>query len=235
MRYSYSGGSSLYRQSVLGVCLLVALTTASAQSHHSETPSVGPKEALDRLAQGNAHFVAGKATHPRQDAATRKDLTAGQQPFAVVLSCSDSRVPPELLFDQGIGDLFVVRVAGNIGGEDDLGSVEYAVEHLHTSLIIVLGHEKCGAVTAALSPDSVQKHEAIAIQQLLAHVAPSLKNIDRSLPASEQVRQGVEANVRASVVHLQTTPEVREKIAGGKLDIIGAVYELETGKVRFLQ
>jgi len=158
-RTYYEGACKVTRQAIVGLCLLISIfVTASSQSHHDETTGVSPKEAHDRLAQGNARYVAGKAKHPRQDAATRKHLTSGQQPFATVLSCSDSRVPPELVFDQGIGDLFVVRVAGNIGGEDDLGSIEYAVEHLHTSLIVVMGHEKCGAVTAALAPDSVRSH-----------------------------------------------------------------------------
>lgn len=228
--------SRVTRQAFVGLCLYFVMSAAAvSQSHHSETPAVSPKEAHDRLTQGNARFVDGKPKHPRQDAATRKHLTGGQQPFATVLSCSDSRVPPELVFDQGVGDIFVVRVAGNIGGDDDLGSIEYAVEHLNTSLVVVMGHEKCGAVTAALAPDSVQKLEANAIQKMLAHVVPSLAQIDRSLPQADQVHLGVEANVRASVQHLQNTPEFKEKIASGKLGVVGAVYDLETGKVRFLE
>jgi carbonic anhydrase len=235
-RFLLTGSCSLTRQAAVAVLLLIsAFASALPQSHHDETPAVAPKEALNRLVEGNTRFVSGKAKHPRQDAATRKHLTSGQQPFATVLSCSDSRVPPELVFDQGIGDLFVVRVAGNIGGEDDLGSVEYAVEHLNTSLVVVMGHEMCGAVTAALAPDSVRKREADGIQQMLAHVLPSLVGIDRSLPPAEQVHRGVEANVRASVEHLRNTQELREKIASGKLNVVGAVYELETGKVRVLQ
>jgi len=235
IRYSLAGCRGGTQRGLMALSMFVALNAASAQSHRSETPALGPKEALDRLVHGNALFVSGKTKHPRQDASTRKKLTGGQQPFAAILSCSDSRVPPELVFDQGIGDLFVVRVAGNIGGEDDLGSIEYSVEHLHTSLVVVMGHEKCGAVTAALAPDSVRQHEAFGIQQMLAHVFPSLVQIDRSLPPAEQVHQGVEANVRASVDHLRNTPELKEKIANGTLSVVGAVYELETGKVRLLQ
>src|SRR5207237_5372942 len=130
-------------------CLFVALAMTVAPAVGKETGApLTPDQALSRLVAGNQRFVAHKPTHPHEDLARRHDLAGSQHPFAVVLSCSDSRLPPELVFDQGLGDLFVIRVAGNITDAAVIGSIEYAVEHLHAPLIVVLGHEKCGAVTA---------------------------------------------------------------------------------------
>jgi len=218
----------------LGV-LLAWGAPASGQTHAAPAHSVTHAEALKRLQEGNARFAAGRTNHPHENPEWRKQLTAGQHPFATVLACSDSRVPTELVFDQGFGDLFVVRVAGNVGGADDLGSIEYAVNHLNTRLVLVMGHEGCGAVTAALGLDSSRAHEASGIQAMLAHVVPSLKDVDRSLPQAERVHRGVEANVRRSVELLRNTPELKAKIASGALDIVGSVYELDTGRVRILR
>src|SRR3954451_10886779 len=115
-------------------------------------------QALSRLLAGNERFVAHKERHPDESAGRRRELVSGQHPFAVILGCSDSRVAPELLFDEGLGDLFVIRVAGNIVDDDILASIEYAVEHLGTKLVVVLGHEKCGAVSAAVSGESTVGH-----------------------------------------------------------------------------
>jgi len=191
-------------------------------------------DALSLLQQGNERFVQGHLRHGHESADRRQKLVDEQHPFATVLSCSDSRVPTELLFDQGIGDLFVVRVAGNVTAPDDLGSIEYAVHHLHTRLVVVLGHENCGAVTAALGSADERSKEPKEIQGLLAFIVPSLKNIDPKLPVAERVSQGVEANVRASVQNLQDSPDLKKIIAEGQLKIVGGVYDLETGKVRML-
>ena len=126
-----------------------AATHASAAAHTAEVAKVSPTEANQRLSEGNARFVAGHSQHPRQDPERRTELASTQHPFAVVLGCADSRTGPETLFDQGLGDLFVVREAGNVVDDHTLGSIEYAVEHLHSPLIVVLGHERCGAVAAA--------------------------------------------------------------------------------------
>jgi len=214
---------------------LVVCPIAIAQPHHEQAPSLSPGAALQRLVEGNSRFAAGTPSRPHQSADYRKELVPGQHPIATILGCSDSRVPSELVFDQGFGDLFVVRVAGNIGGADDLGSVEYAVIHLSTPLVVVLGHESCGAVTAALGSSEARGHEAAGIQDMLAHVVPSLAGVNRTLPLPEQVHQGVEANVRRSVEHLRATPDLKSKLAGGTLDIVGAVYDLDTGKVRLLK
>jgi carbonic anhydrase len=184
--------------------------------------------------KGNERFVAGTPLHIHQSVARRKELLAEQHPFATVLGCSDSRVPAELLFDQGLGDLFVVRVAGNVVAPDDLGSIEYAVNHLHTPLVLVLGHEGCGAVTAALETEAARIKEAKEIQGLLALILPALKGIDPKLSLAERIHRGVESNVRWSMQQLQNAPALKEKISGGQLKIVGGVYELETGKVRLL-
>jgi len=144
-------------------------------------------------------------------------------------------VAVELLFDQGFGDLFVIRVAGNVVGVDDLGSIEYAVHHLHTPLILVLGHEGCGAVTAALEPEAARRQEAKGIQELLSQILPALKEIDPALSQSERVHRGVELNVRWSMRQLQETPELKDPHDSAPPRIIGAVYDLEAGKVRILQ
>ena len=230
-------GGGLSRAAILsGIFLGLALCrTAEAQTHHEQAPSLSPGVALQRLIEGNHRFAAGTPSRPHQSADHRKQLVPGQHPIATIFGCSDSRVPSELVFDQGFGDLFVVRVAGNVGGADDLGSIEYAVIHLNTPLVLVLGHESCGAVTAALEADTTRAHEAGGIRDMLAHVVPSLAGVNRTLPLPEQVHQGVEANVRRSVALLRETPELQSRLAGGSLDIVGAVYELDTGKVRLLK
>ena len=204
---------------------------AWASDHHAPAPAITPEQALDRLRQGNERFVAGAQRHPHQDASWRSGLTAGQQPFAAVLGCSDSRVAVEELFDQGFGDLFVIRVAGNVAGDDERGSIEYAVAHLGVPLVLVLGHEQCGAVTAALSPEAEQKKEAPEVQRLLAQIAPAMKDV----PAGEtRVLRGVEANARLSMHQLLDTPLIKDKVARHELLVKAAVYELATGKVRIL-
>ncbi len=206
----------------------------NAQTQAEEPAPTNASEALALLLKGNERFVAGNPRHGHESVARRKELIAEQHPFATVLGCSDSRVSTELLLDQGLGDLFVVRVAGNVVATDDLGSIEYAVDHLHTPLVLVLGHEGCGAVTAALEPEAARNKEAKEIQELLALILPALKGIDSKLSLTERVSRGVESNVRWSIQQLQNAPDLKEKIAGGHLRIVGGVYELETGRVRLL-
>jgi carbonic anhydrase len=209
--------------------------TTAAPTRTEEPAPENADEALARLLQGNERFVAGSLRATHQSADWRRGLVAAQHPFATILSCSDSRVPPELLFDAGFGDLFVNRVAGNVVDTDNLGSIEYAVDHLHTPLVLVMGHEGCGAVTAALGSASEQTKEAKEIQELVSHILPALKGIDPKLSMKERIALGVEANVRLSVQMLQNNSDLKGKIDGGHLRIVGAVYELETGKVRWLK
>lgn len=188
--------------------------------------------ALERLMAGNARYVAGTPAHPNEGFLRRSRLVEGQKPFAVVLGCADSRVPPELIFDHGLGDLFVVRVAGNIVNADEAGSIEYAVGHLDTRLIVVLGHEGCGAVTAALEDP---KGEVDELAQLMREIQPGLENVDRTKPRAEQIHAGVEANVLRAMGEIEKIA-IREVDPGSgeKALVVGAVYELDSGRVRIV-
>ena len=188
-------------------------------------------EALARMLEGNQRFVAGRLRHDHESEARRAHLTTGQHPFAIVLGCADSRVPPEMVFDAGLGDLFVIRVAGNVVGQDEAGSIEYSIDHLGTPLVMVLGHEGCGAVTAALAKDHGDEVEEL--QHLLSVIAPALSGIDPELPHGERVQLGVEANVRQSLERIHAIQR-RVGLPEPRARIIGAVYELETGRVRIL-
>ena len=189
------------------------------------------EEALALLVEGNKRFVAGRPRHSHESMARRAKLSGGQDPYAIVLGCADSRVPPELLFDAGLGDLFVIRVAGNVVGEDEAGSIEYSIEHLGTLLVVVLGHESCGAVTAALSAG--HEKEIAELAHLLSVIAPALRDIDPKLPHKEKVMLGVEANVRQSMKRL-TSIQDRINTPEARAIVVGAVYDLDTGRVRIL-
>jgi carbonic anhydrase len=191
-------------------------------------------EARQRLIDGNKRFAAGESIHDHASKEWRKRLTAGQKPFAAILACSDSRVPTELVFDQGFGDLFVIRVAGNVISTDVVGSLKYAGHHLHVPLLVVLGHEGCGAVTAALDAKSKRAHEPGRIEALVRMIEPSLKDIDPKLPQDKQLSAAVEANVRWSMKQLAQLPEAKKALEEKVFEMAGAVYDLETGKVRLL-
>ena len=202
---------------------------------------ISAREALERLQEGNRRFVAGIPSRGTLTSpARRNELTTGQEPFAIVLGCSDSRVPAEIVFDQGLGDLFVVRVAGNIVAASQIGSVEFAAARFGTPLVVVLGHSQCGAVTATLEE----------LQQPAGRQSPNLRSIvDRVRPSVEAllstelrrdpdalVRHAVRANIRVSVSHLRHGSEIIERLtqAGGLL-VVGAEYSLETGAVDFFE
>jgi carbonic anhydrase len=205
------------------------------QAHHApDKKGITPDQALQRLIDGNARFTAGKVGHPNQDAARRTALTKGQSPFAVIVGCSDSRVSPEVVFDQGLGDLFVIRVAGNVVDADVAGSVEYAVEHLHSPLLLVLGHQKCGAVVAALLPQSERDKETKDIQAILNQIQPALKGIDPHLSEEQRLPASVEANARQSMRILAAKPRLSSGVGDKSLKIVCAVYDLGTGKVNLL-
>jgi carbonic anhydrase len=165
----------------------------------------------------------------------RKQLAGGQKPFAAVLGCSDSRVPPELVFDQGFGALFVIRVAGNVIGTDVLGSLQYAYHHLHVPLVAVLGHEGCGAVSAALELKFKRAKEPEHIDALVQLIEPGLKDIDPMLAPDKQLSAAVEANVRWSMKQLAELPDAKKALEDKRFEMVGAVYELATGNVRMLR
>ncbi len=190
--------------------------------------------ALRRLVTGNGRFVDSERLRDDPGRASLAQLAKGQRPFATILGCSDSRVPPELLFDQGFGDLFIVRVAGNIVSAEVLGSLQYAGAHLETPLFVVLGHEGCGAVQVALALKFRGAKARSRIAVLLRSILPGLRAVDPALPPDAQLRAAVEANVRWSVHQLAETPEGRRALAERRGMLVGAVYELSTGHVRFL-
>lgn len=192
-------------------------------------------EGLRRLVAGNRRFVARERLRAGTGRSTLTQMAEGQQPFATILGCSDSRVPPELLFDQGFGDLFIIRVAGNVVSAEVLGSIQYAGAHLRTPLFIVLGHEGCGAVGAALAAKFYGASTTRrGIRALLRSILPGLDGIDPALPSHEQLRVAVEANVRWSMHQLRETPEARRALAERRASLVGAIYELRTGRVRLL-
>jgi carbonic anhydrase len=222
-----------------------------------DRPIVPPAEAISRLKEGNSRFTAGNRQHPRESAEEREhiakhsyenpgvislgmtieqaakrraELTNHQHPFAIVLSCSDSRVPPEIVFDEGLGDLFVVRVAGNVLNDEGLGSIEYAVDVLGVHLILVLGHQSCGAVDAAIKTVAAKGKAPGHIQSLVAAIKPVVE----SKPKAD-----LDAVINANVQHVvdalrSSTPILKGKVDSGDIQVIGAYYTLDTGAVTFL-
>ncbi len=197
--------------------------------------------ALTRLKEGNARFVAGVRSIDKLLTLTnRMDYLSGQEPFAIILGCSDSRVPAEIVFDQGLGDLFVIRVAGNIVAPSQIGSVEFAAEQFKTRLVVVMGHTHCGAVRATLEemhrPKGVPSKN---IQSIVDRIRPSLEPFVHTELWSRQeelFKQATRANVRASVNQLRHSSQVLEHlIVQEGLMIIGAEYDLQTGKVEFFE
>jgi carbonic anhydrase len=203
-------------------------------SQHPAPPTITADQALARLRAGNERFVRGEARFPTIQKEVLANLARRQQPYATILGCSDSRVPPELLFDAGFGELFIIRVAGNVISNEVMGTLQYAAVHLRTPLFVVLGHEGCGAVAATLAMKSGAPSERSRIALLLENIAPGLDDIDQGLPAEAQLQAAVEANVRWSMRQLLETPEAQARREEGDMKLVGAVYELTTGHVRFL-
>jgi carbonic anhydrase len=191
-------------------------------------------EALARLIEGNERFVRGNARFPRVKKKVLAELEKVQHPYATILGCSDSRVPPELVFDAGLGELFIVRVAGNVISPEVMGSFQYAGVPLRTPLFVVLGHEDCGAVQAALAAKFRGAHEPSRIRLLLDDILPGLRDISAKLAPQEQLAAAVEANVRWSMRQLLETPEAKVRMEEGVMKCVGAIYELKTERVRFL-
>jgi len=189
---------------------------------------------LKQILAGNRRFVSGKLQHPHESRHWRKQLEAGQHPVAVVVGCSDSRVTPELIFDQGLGDLFVVRVAGNIVDTDVVASVEYAVDHLDTHLIIVLGHSGCGAVTAALEHAAESTSEPDEVVSLLYRIEPALREIPASLSQDERLQQAIANNVERSAERLSHVPDLMKSLKKGRAVIVGAIYDMHSGNVEVI-
>lgn len=205
---------------------------APAASSHEPTPTMLPDEALLMLTDGNGRFVMNSLTRPHQTPERRAETAKdGQNPFASILSCSDSRVPLEHLFDAGIGDLFVVRIAGNIADAAEIGTLEYGVGHLGTSLIVVLGHTKCGAVTAAVNNSHVEG----SVPAVIDHIVPAVEHArveHPELQGDELINNAITANVWQTIADiLNKSEEIRTLVLAGKLKVVGAIYDIESGVV----
>jgi carbonic anhydrase len=211
--------------------LWVALAlSGGAVSAQAPGAGVSADDALSRLMAGNERYVRFKQQHPDESSGRRKELETGQHPFAVVLGCADSRVSPELLFDQGLGDLFVIRVAGNIVDDAVLGSIEYAVEHLGTKLIVVLGHEKCGAVSAAVEGGEALGH----LKALVAAIKPSVEATAGA--PGDKIHNCVIANARRVAQQIrESQPMLKEYVERKSLKVVAADYALDSGKVTWLE
>ncbi len=217
---------------VATLLLLPTACTTTPQSEHPQSDaSIPPIEVLARLKSGNERFVANKLQHPHQTAGRRSELATGQHPFAVVLGCADSRTPPEVLFDQGLGDLFVVRVAGNVLNDENLGSIEYGVKHLGAHLIVVLGHEHCGAIKAARDTIAAKATAPGHIQSLVEAIRPAVEaTIGEDLVATTK------ANVLNMVRSLRhSAPILQGMVTDGSVAVVGAYYNMDTGAVEFLE
>jgi len=216
------------RSTLIRTVIAAGLCGAVGAAAQETMPSA--EAVLRELKAGNDHHVAKRYQHPHQNAARQRELASGQHPHAVILSCADSRVAPEIILDQGLGDLFDVRVAGNIAGDAELASIEYAAEHLHTPLLVVMGHQKCGAVTAAADAGEASGH----LPSLLAMIRPAVEKARGR--SGDLVENAVRINVENVVQQVRASrPVLQGMIDHGELTVIGAVYSLDTGKVAWLQ
>ena len=197
--------------------------------------ATSPEEAIRALKTGNARFFGGRAQRPETSAAERRSQILGQTPFGVILSCADSRVPTEIVFDQGLGDLFITRVAGNVIDRTTLGSIEYAIGHLKTHVVVVMGHEGCGAVKAALLPPEARARETENIQFLLDQIVPAVEKLPAIRDEKAKMREAVISNVRLQVQNLKRVKFIQDAIRSKKIAVLGAFYEITSGAVDFLE
>ena len=212
---------------LLLACCALALASSGG-------PGLTADEALAKLKEGNMRYVAQASVAPHQDAARRHETaTGGQHPFATILSCADSRVPLEIVFDQGVGDIFAVRVAGNVAAVDEIGTMEYGAEHLGVPLIVVLGHTKCGAVTAVVKNEPVTEN----IGKLVAPIVPAVKSVKShfaSASLDDIISKSIEANVWQAVSDIYAkSPLLKKMAAAGKVKVVGALYDIDSGKVQW--
>lgn len=210
---------------MLAIASPAALLWHSLPAHAANPPAIAPDDALNQLLAGNRRFVQHQPTYPHQSQQRLQDVAQAQHPFAVILSCADSRVPAEIIFDQGIGDLFDIRIAGNIVTPEALGSIEYAVALLNTPLLMVLGHERCGAVTAAVSNKPLPGE----ISSFVNAILPAVERVKGQ--AGDMVNNAVDANVRYQIERLQQSSLLTERMQAGALKVVGGRYDLDSGAV----
>ncbi len=191
-----------------------------------EHKGINSEEALKKLMDGNSRYVLANYTHPNHSSARRNEVAKGQKPFAIIVTCSDSRVPPEILFDQGLGDLFVIRVAGNIVDDHALGSIEYAAEHLGVELVVVLGHERCGAVEATVKGGEAPGH----IASLVKVIKPAVDKAKKE--KGDLLENSIKNNVLAVTQKIKNSkPILEEMVKKGHIKVVPARYDLDDGKI----
>ncbi len=209
--------------------LVAVISLISCAVANSQT--ISPDESIRQLKLGNLRFVEGKSIKPRQNFERIKEVSTGQKPFATIVGCSDSRVPNEIIFDQGLGDLFIVRTAGQVSSYASWGSIEFAEEVLGTKLIVVLGHTACGAVNAAVNLPEVPGH----IVTLINAIKPAVEKAKSTQP-QDLIDASVRENIKMQVNQLkELEPVLAKRVREGSIKIVGALYHLETGKVEFLE
>jgi carbonic anhydrase len=216
---------------LLLVIAALSVMTARAVTAAGNEPTMPPAESLKLLLDGNQRFVAGKLEHPNQTPERRTAVAKGQHPFAAVLACSDSRTPPEIIFDRGLGDIFTVRVAGNVADKVVIESLDYSVKHLGVRVVMVLGHRRCGAVIAA-----VEGHEGTADQDvgpMLTELRPAVAE-SKNMPG-DPVENAVRENVLLVMKNLESSAELSAMVKSGALKIVGGIYDLDTGKIEMLK
>ena len=213
------------------IALIASLAIIMASASEEEG-SITPELALQKLIDGNLRYASGNASHPNQSLERRAELVSGQHPFAVILGCSDSRIPPELIFDQGLGDVFVIRTAGEVVDNASLASIEYAVDHLGVPLVMVLGHDSCGAVTAAVKGGEVEGH----LGSLMDFISPSVNQAREMGQEGDLLNSSINNNVHNIVEALENSqPILSEKVEREELMILGARYHLDSGLVEILE
>jgi carbonic anhydrase len=226
---------SLVRWAIAAPVTVLAAPALAGADPHAGQNGLTPDEALERLREGNRAFASDQPLPVNLGRERRQALAGGQAPFAVLVSCSDSRVPPEIVFGRGLGELFTIRVAGNTIDTTALGSIEYAVEHLGVPLVVVMGHERCGAVAAAAEAVQRNTHFPGAVGAMLQPIIPAVLAARAAHPEADLVDQSVRENVRQVIRHLRETASslLLERQTSGRLRIVGARYDLDEGVVDF--
>ncbi len=192
------------------------------------TPIKTQDEVVERLKKGNERFIKDKLDNKLQDSQRRQELTDGQDPYAIILTCADSRVVPELIFDTGIGELFVIRVAGNIANSSSIASIEYAVANLDVKVVVVMGHESCGAITAAIK----DRDSGYNLNMLLAHIKPAIMEVGQHASVNDVVKKNAELTAQDLVMR---SVVIQNAFEMGEIAILPAYYNLDSGKVDFLE
>ncbi|WP_281324050.1 carbonic anhydrase [Flavobacterium sp. IMCC34518] len=210
--------------------LFISVVFACNKTEKTEDANLTP---LQKLEAGNKRFASGKPMHPDETLERIRELKKGQHPFAIVVSCSDSRVPAELVFDQGLGDIFSIRTAGNVMGDYELGSIEYAVEHLDCKLVIVMGHKDCGAMKAFIKSNG-HYEQTDHIKKIIEYIESEKEEKNLAIHNDLVLDKVIDANIEHGVAFLKTAePILKEFYDNKKVAIVGAVYDIETGKVIF--